>query len=172
MNINEALNLLNLSGTVSKDEIKKAYKKMATKYHPDRNPAGAEVMKAINAAFEFLSKIEGETLTHTDEENAYNYAENLAEIIEELQKLQGVIIEVCGNWIWLSGATKSYKEALKELGCFWAAKKCKWYYRPAEHKCRRNNKDWDMEEIRAKYGSSIFNPKNAGSHGHYALAVA
>ncbi|HDX0987992.1 TPA: DnaJ domain-containing protein, partial [Pasteurella multocida] len=53
MNINEALNLLNLSQNVSKDDIKKAYKKMAIKYHPDRNPAGAEVMKAINAAFEF-----------------------------------------------------------------------------------------------------------------------
>uniref|UniRef100_UPI003F4ABCEB DnaJ domain-containing protein n=1 Tax=Pasteurella multocida TaxID=747 RepID=UPI003F4ABCEB len=58
MNINEALNLLNLSQNVSKDDIKKAYKKMAIKYHPDRNPAGAEVMKAINAAFEFLALLQ------------------------------------------------------------------------------------------------------------------
>ena len=69
MNINEALNLLNLSQNVTKEEIKKAYKKMAIKYHPDRNPAGAEVMKAINAAFEFLSGLDGDTFTHTDTEN-------------------------------------------------------------------------------------------------------
>ena len=103
MNINEALNLLNISDKATKEEIKKAYKKMAIKFHPDRNPAGAEVMKAINAAFEFLNSLESEEFTHTDTENAYNFAEELAEIIAELQKLQGVIIEVCGNWIWLTG---------------------------------------------------------------------
>ena len=155
MNINEALNLLNLSQNVSKDDIKKAYKKMAIKYHPDRNPAGAEVMKAINAAFEFLSNLEGETFTHTDAENAYNFAEELAEIIAELKKLHGVIIEVCGNWLWLSGETRNHKDTLKSLGCFWAAKKLKWYYRPAEHKSKKHRKAWDMEEIRSKYGSSI-----------------
>ena len=123
MNINEALNLLNISDKATKEEIKKAYKKMAIKFHPDRNPAGAEVMKAINAAFEFLNSLESEEFTHTDTENAYNFAEELAEIIAELQKLQGVIIEVCGNWIWLTGETRQYKEKLKELGCYWAAKK-------------------------------------------------
>ncbi|MFW9277789.1 DnaJ domain-containing protein, partial [Glaesserella parasuis] len=38
MNINEALNILNLAGTVNQDTIKKAYKKMANQFHPDRNP--------------------------------------------------------------------------------------------------------------------------------------
>lgn len=155
MNINEALNLLNLSTTASKEDIKRAYKKAAVKYHPDRNPAGSEVMKAINSAYEFLSSLNSDSFTHTDAENAYNFAEELAEIIEKLKNLQGVIIEVCGNWLWLSGETKAHKESLKSLGCFWAAKKCKWYYRPAEHKSRNQGKSWDMEEIRSKYGSSI-----------------
>ena len=169
MNINEALNLLNLSQNVTKEEIKKAYKKMAIKYHPDRNPAGEEVMKAINAAFEFLSGLEGDSFTHTDAENAYNFAEELADIIAELKKLQGVIIEVCGNWLWLSGDTKNHKDALKKLGCFWAAKKLKWYYRPAEHKSRRHDKAWDMEEIRNKYGSHF---QNGAGNANYKLAAA
>ena len=56
MNINEALNLLNISDKATKEEIKKAYKKMAIKFHPDRNPAGAEVMKAINKVAFFMNK--------------------------------------------------------------------------------------------------------------------
>ena len=154
MNINEALNVLNLKGTVSKAEIAKAYKRLAVKYHPDRNPTGAEMMKIVNSAYEFLKGLDTEEIKHTDEKNAYNYSEDLEAVIAEVLKMQGVIIEICGNWVWLSGETKSYKDQIKALGFFWAGKKAKWYYRPAEHKSRRH-KSWDMDEIRNKYGSSV-----------------
>ena len=154
MNTNQALNILNLTGIVSKEELAKAYKKMAIKYHPDRNPTGVEMMKVINSAYEFLKNLNLEEIKHTDEKNAYNYSENLEAVISEVLKMQGVEIEVCGNWLWLSGNTKDYKEDLKKLGCFWANKKKKWYYRPAEHKSF-NKGAWDMDSIREKYGSSI-----------------
>ena len=145
MNINEALNVLNLKGTVSKEELAKAYKRMAIKYHPDKNPSGVEMMKEF---------------THTDEKNAYNYSEDLEEVISEILKMQGVEIEICGNWIWLSGNTKEHKEKIKSLGCFWASQKKKWYYRPAEHKSFKRSKAWNMETIREKYGSSFVKNSN------------
>lgn len=154
MNINEALNVLNLTGTVTKEQITKAYKRMAFRYHPDRNETGAEMMKVINAAYEFLKSLDVDELTHTDEANAYNYSEDLEAIISEVLKMQGVIIEICGNWVWLSGETKAYKEQIKDLGFFWASKKLSWYYRPAEHKSRCH-KSWEMDKIRSKYGSSF-----------------
>lgn len=73
---------------------------------------------------------------------------------------------VKGATIWLAGETRQYKEKLKELGCYWAAKKLKWYYRPAEHKSRRHAKSWDMEDIRNKYGSHF---QNAAGSANYKL---
>ena len=46
---------LGLSATASDQDIKKAYRALALKYHPDRNPGHEETFKRINEAYEVLS---------------------------------------------------------------------------------------------------------------------
>uniref|UniRef100_A0A0N4ZDN8 J domain-containing protein n=1 Tax=Parastrongyloides trichosuri TaxID=131310 RepID=A0A0N4ZDN8_PARTI len=47
--------ILGLEITATQEEIKKAYKKLALKYHPDRNPAGEHKFKKISNAYKVLS---------------------------------------------------------------------------------------------------------------------
>ncbi|MEQ1852199.1 MAG: DnaJ domain-containing protein, partial [Chthoniobacteraceae bacterium] len=50
--------LLGVERSASADEIKKAYRKLAVKFHPDKNPddkSAEEKFKEIGAAYEILS---------------------------------------------------------------------------------------------------------------------
>lgn len=54
MDYSKAYSILGLSVGADESAIKKAYRKMAMKYHPDRNPNDGEKFVEIQKAYDFL----------------------------------------------------------------------------------------------------------------------
>lgn len=146
------MNIMNMT-VFSKAILKQAYLKACFKYHPDRNPGGLEMMKAVNLAYAFLKGLPDIDETVATEGTGVDYGDLMNTAINAVIDLEGVLIEICGNWIWLSGNTRDHKDAIKAAGYFWASKKHSWYFRPAEWKSKGRGK-FTMDEIRDAHGSS------------------
>ena len=142
------------------EDVKEQYKQLTKKYHPDlnRETDTTEIMKEINAEFTKLHKQyknihrteSGETFE--SQKQTEETPEEFIEILNKIAHLEGLDIEICGSWIWVSGNTFNHKDSLKEAGFRWASKKKMWYWHSADADCKGNGKS-TIEDIRTKYGS-------------------
>lgn len=140
------------TGLTTKEEVRQRYRELAKQHHPDRGGDG-EIMKQINSEYDFLMAkiLRGENL-NTDEFNSqWESSEQFKEKINLIINLSGIEIEVCGEWIWVTGGTYAVRAELKSAGYYFASKKCAWFWRP-EHAAGGRGK-LDLEGIRTKYGS-------------------
>ena len=140
------------------EEIKAKYKLLAKQYHPDCG-GNTVIMQAINVEYAYACAhiLKAENLSQEDAEEATRLSEEYRAVIELLMPLTGILIEVVGNWIWVTGDTKPVKQQLKDAGLFFASKKVAWYYRSDEFKTTGSKKS--LDEIRAKYGSETVNSR-------------
>lgn len=146
----DAVNILKLAGEFTPQDVKNAYRRAAKQYHPDRNPAGSEIMKAVNEAYETLKGLSGKT---SDEVGDKNYPDSLNKALNAILNLKGLEIEICGSWVWVTGDTKTHKKALNDAGYRWAPKKKAWHFRPDDWKSNSRGR-LDMEKIRDIHGST------------------
>ena len=144
------------------EDLKKQYKKLAFENHPDHG-GNAETMKEINVEYDTL--FEKFKNIHRDPNGeCYESKTATAEtpemfkhIIETLIGFAGIAVELCGRWIWVSGATFEIKDTLKDLGFRFSGSKKAWYWRDEEDACRkRTGKSLSLEEIRERFGSENF----------------
>ena len=145
------------------EEIKKKFKTLVLKYHPDLQGGDLEIMKLINLQYqEALKKGDGQKYKGDDEkEHIYKYSDELEEELAnkmiELLALQMVDVEIhlIGLWLWIIGESKNYKDKLKALGCWWhSTRKC-WYFKPQQIKSRSSR--GSFEDLAKKYGIENIN---------------
>lgn len=143
------------------EDVKQLYKKLARELHPDcnRDRDTTEDFKEMQSQYEAAWKrcssthknASGETYTKETTETPEAYAT----IIEALIRMSGLVIELCGSWLWVTGNTKEHKEELKALGFRYSSNKQAWYYHEGEYHKRSKSKK-TMNDIRAMYGSEMF----------------
>ena len=138
------------------EEVKRRYKELAMQHHPDRGGDTA-TMQDINKEYENVMKNPFFSFSEQTEQEQQEFIK-YPEIIDQVIGLQGIIIELIGNWIWISGNTYQHRTQLKQIGFYFASKKIMWYYRPPEHRSL-NKSPKTIEYIRNKYGSDVIGTK-------------
>lgn len=134
----------------NKKELLKAYHQAAKKLHPD-NSGNAEEFKKMKEAFDRLLK----TLPDegvTGENKKAEIPPEMSAVLEKIIHLDGIDIEICGSWIWVSGSTYPVKDTIKAAGFKFSGNKKMWYWHAGEYH-RRSRKSLDMDEIRDRHGS-------------------
>lgn len=145
------------------EELKKQYKQLAMEHHPDRG-GSTEAMQEINNEYDVLfsslrnTHRTAEGKTYTTEKETTETPEEFKNIINILINLEGVNIEICGSWLWLTGNTKEHKEVLKSLKFRWSKSKRAWYYHTSDYK-KKSKKTFSLDEIRDLYGSKTVQAK-------------
>lgn len=132
------------------EQLRKQYRELLKKYHPDNENGSVEVTQEINAeydlVFSILSKEEhSDSQSYTQEEN-----EQFKTILNAIIGYN-ITIEIIGNWIWCFNCY-AYKDQLKSLGFTWCNKKKAWVWHSGEYH-RHHKKEIPLNDIRTKYGS-------------------
>ena len=136
------------------EELKKEYRRLALENHPDRG-GDEQVMKAINLEYEKMAKIL-ENVHEAGEEAPKHKAETpkeFIEIIDKLIRMTGVVIEICGSWLWLTGNTYEHRQEIAEMHFRFSKTKKAWYWFNGIENTTKHRGTNSMNEIRNKYGS-------------------
>lgn len=151
------------------EELKKQFKKLVFAHHPDRckDENATANMQEINSEYDFLFKkvkdihdgIDRETkqrTTYKAKTPTSETPDDFRNIVYALIKIENIIVELCGRWLWISGETKPCKDTLKALGCRYNGNKKAWSWHYPEDNVYKKHKPRTMEYIRNIYGSTEF----------------
>src|ERR1700722_8659329 len=97
------------------DEIKALYRSLAKEHHPDKGGSTA-IMQAINSEYAFACAniLKGDNATSAETKEEILKAEKYREALEKIITLEGIIIELVGAWIWVTGNTYPHRAILKQ----------------------------------------------------------
>lgn len=136
-------------------ELKKQYRDLIKQYHPDLNASDTtKIMQDINAEYDRLfEKVKNSFINANGEIYQKENNENIEEfkdIINKIITFKNCKVEIIGNWIWITGNTKYYKEILKSLKFKWIQNKKAWAYHQDRY-FKKTKNIYTLEELRKSF---------------------
>ena len=152
------------------DTIRQAYRRLVMEFHPDKH-ASTEAEKWTALFKELQHEYDAilGTISDDDYEEAktsYTMEKALQDMIDALMKISGIVVDLCGCWLWITGETFNAKDALKDLGFKWSKSKKSWYWgltMTTKGKFRAKHKK--MQDIYDAYGRTVFAAEETGLLG-------
>jgi len=149
-------------------DLKKAFRDLLMVMHPDKGGTNEDCAKLISEYESLITKMPTkkaiEREEHKDEsqrtytaKDFYQYDKDFVDALMGVigLKMEGIGIEVCGWFIYISGVTKENKDSVKALGYKWNSTKQLWFFAPEWWSANKNHKPWEMNSIRQVYGSQM-----------------
>lgn len=151
---------LYFNGLHTEAEIKTKWRELCKLHHPDLG-GDLATMQAINTEYETsLRDCYRHTMTNEDAEARVDIDRQTAAKVAEIISLEGLIVELCGRWVWVTGETFKWKAQLKQAAFRWASKKSAWYWhREGDHPGK--HRAWTLERIKAVHGSTRLQDEHA-----------
>lgn len=136
------------------DDLRKAYRRDAMIHHPDRG-GDTVTMQAINR--DYAERYEVLRKAHNSAADEHHQVteppEEFIRVVSYLLRMDGLTVELCGRWLWITGDTMPHKDRLKAIGCRWAPKKRAWSWHYSQDDVPFSRGKKTMDAIRRKYGS-------------------
>ncbi len=161
MNKEKVKEYININGEVNIETLTKAYKKAIFKHHPDHGGTSEAFIELKNAYESLVKEIKYPSKKYSSdtkqvEDIMANYSQELInkimELIEKFATNDDININIIGDWIWLDGQTKTYKEQIKSLGFKFSKNKTAWYWHNGNYRRFGGKKDYSMDEIAYRHG--------------------
>lgn len=141
------------------EELRKQYRELLKKFHPDNNGGSVEITQEINSEYDRLfSILNKENESDNKSTTCNNKAENEAfkTVLNQIIHINADV-EIIGSWLWIHGGYE-YRDFLKSVGFKFAPRKKCWCWHHGEYK-RHHKGEVSLDEIRLKYGSQKVNSK-------------
>jgi len=146
--------MIYFKGIETLDDLRKEYHRLAFLHHPDKGGVTA-VMQNINDQYDRLSKklINGnETFSEGRKEYEQQVSEELRKRLDRIIHLTGIVIELIGSWIWITGNTFVVRDFLRAEGYSFSHPKAAWYWHKGDY-VKKSGVLLSMEEMRELWGT-------------------
>lgn len=143
------------------EDVKNTYKDLFMTYN-NNSAVMATIANEYQTAFIALADQykNAKGVIYTDKDKKAGTPQEWADMVRNLAKLNGIKIELCGTWLWITGKTHENRQALKDLAFRWSKDKKAWYYHNEPFK-KKGKKKLSLNEIRSAYGTQKLEKEEA-----------